>query len=276
MSFILIKGTFHVIGYSPDGDSVRFQAFDPQNWTKLSGIPPIVNENNHVQIRLLGIDSLETHFLDCQQNFKWALKSAEFLFTALEIEGVKWNEDYSMVTRAKDGIEGFIMVKKTDQHGRPLGFVFKGKIDVKDGDTLFLPLELLPLSINYQSLKTGQSYPTYYRGIAPSLRKKMTKIVEYARNKKKGIWEYDKTNHGFNVWDLFIEEKEVIVLPKLFRRIITHLEQNKTMENFKDSLTKSEKILVISTGKKAPFKDIITQNNDLIKLSELPENLVYL
>jgi len=29
MSFTLIKGTFHVIGYSPDGDSIRFNAKDP-------------------------------------------------------------------------------------------------------------------------------------------------------------------------------------------------------------------------------------------------------
>ncbi len=276
MSFILIKGTFHVIGYSPDGDSIRFQAFNQENWQKLSGIPTTLNENNHAQIRLLGIDSLETHFFDYQQNLKWALKSTEFLFTALEIDGVKWNEDYSMVTQAKEGVEGFILAKKTDQHGRPLGFVFKGKIDINDGDKFFLPLELLPLSINYQSLKKGQSYPTYYRGIVPSLRKKMTKIVSHARNKKKGIWQYDQTNNGFNAWDLFVAEKNVIVLPKLFRRIITHLGEHKKMENFKESLNKSEKILVISTGKKHSFRDIITQNNDLIKLSELPENLVYL
>jgi len=37
MSFTLIKGTFHVLGYSPDGDSIRFKAKDASLWKKLSG-----------------------------------------------------------------------------------------------------------------------------------------------------------------------------------------------------------------------------------------------
>jgi len=276
MSFILIKGTFHVVGYSPDGDSIRFQAFNPENWQKLTGIPVSLNENNHAQIRLLGIDSLETHFRNSQQSIQWALSAANFLLQALEIDGVKWNEDHTMIINGKDGIEGFILVKKTDQHGRPLGFIFKGKIDIEDGSVFFLPLELLPKSLNYQSLKNGQSYPTYYRGIAPSLREKMTKIVHFARKKQAGIWQYDQTNQGFNVWDLFIEQKKVIILPKLFRRVIDDLEEHNNMENFKKSVIKSEKILILSTGKKSSFKDIIIQDNDLIKLAQLPEDLVYL
>jgi len=276
MSFILIKGTFHIVGYSPDGDSIRFQAFNPENWQKLTGIPVSLNENNHAQIRLLGIDSLETHFRNSQQSIQWALSAANFLLQTLGIDGVKWNENHSMIINGKDGIEGFILVKKTDQHGRPLGFIFKGKIDLDDGITFFLPLELLPKSLNYQSLKNGQSYPTYYRGIAPTLREKMTKIVCYARKQQIGIWQYDQTNQGFNVWDLFIEEKKVIILPKLFRRVIEHLEEYNNMEKFKKSVIKSEKILILSTGKKTSFKDIIIQDNNLIKLANLPEDLVYL
>ena len=36
MPFNLIKGTFHVVGYSPDGDSIRFRAEDLQNWDCLT------------------------------------------------------------------------------------------------------------------------------------------------------------------------------------------------------------------------------------------------
>ncbi len=276
MSFTLIKGTFHVVGYSPDGDSIRFQAFNSENWAKLGGISPSLNEDNHVQIRLLGIDSLETHFRDCQQSIKWALNAANFLLQALEIDEVKWNEDHTIVTKAKDGIEGFILAKKTDQHGRPLGFIFTGKVDMKDGEKFFLPLELLPLSINYKSLQNGQSYPTYYRGIAPSLRKKMTRTVTHARQEKIGLWQHDKTNEGFSALDLFIEQKKIVILPKLFRRIVSYLETNQNIENFKHSLIKSEKILILSTGKKALLRDLIIQDDDIIKLAELPENLVYL
>jgi hypothetical protein len=37
MPFLVIKGTFHIVGYSPDGDSVRFRADNKEHWAKLSG-----------------------------------------------------------------------------------------------------------------------------------------------------------------------------------------------------------------------------------------------
>jgi len=32
MPFVVIKGTFHIEGYSPDGDSVRFKADNKEHW----------------------------------------------------------------------------------------------------------------------------------------------------------------------------------------------------------------------------------------------------
>ncbi len=63
MSFNLIKGTFHVVGYSPDGDSIRFQANDRNKWNLLEGPPVQPNARGHVQLRIEAIDTLETHYL---------------------------------------------------------------------------------------------------------------------------------------------------------------------------------------------------------------------
>ncbi len=63
MPFFVNKGTFHVKGYSPDGDSVRFKATDPSHWGLLDGPSHLSsNSKKHVQLRLEGIDTLETHF----------------------------------------------------------------------------------------------------------------------------------------------------------------------------------------------------------------------
>ncbi|HIK37047.1 MAG: thermonuclease family protein [Geminocystis sp.] len=274
MTFRLIKGTFHVVGYSPDGDSVRFKAKNPENWNLLAGIPTVLNEENHAQIRLLGIDSLETHFRNFQQ--QWGFTSANFLLEKLEIEGVKWDEEKKTVVAAKDKNPGFILAKKTDQHGRPLAFVFTGDIDHPDGAEFLLPVGLLFKSANYQSLAWGQSYPTYYRGIAPTLRAKMTGAVVKARNKKIGIWQSDVTNQGFRVWDLFDVSKNIVILPKLFRRLIAYLETSSELSGFKNSIVKSEKVLILPHKKKKLFRDIILQQEDFFCLSELPENLIYL
>jgi hypothetical protein len=71
MEYILIKGSFHVVGYSPDGDSLMFKADNPALWEK------IINQDNEklfraklaspkdqgaVQLRLQGLDAPETHF----------------------------------------------------------------------------------------------------------------------------------------------------------------------------------------------------------------------
>lgn len=66
--YILIQGQFHIVGYSPDGDSLMFKANNPALWDGLEGdSKPLFNEklqkeNGAVQLRLQGIDALETHY----------------------------------------------------------------------------------------------------------------------------------------------------------------------------------------------------------------------
>ena len=64
MPFLVIKGTFHIVGYSPDGDSVRFRADNKEHWAKLSGRPAELNAKDHAQLRFEAIDTLETHYLN--------------------------------------------------------------------------------------------------------------------------------------------------------------------------------------------------------------------
>ena len=73
MAFFLIKGTFHVKGYSPDGDSIRFRARNPDNWKKLSGPAAELNARGHAQLRVEGVDALETHYQGYHQPMKLAL-----------------------------------------------------------------------------------------------------------------------------------------------------------------------------------------------------------
>ncbi|MBX3083075.1 MAG: hypothetical protein KF716_15700 [Anaerolineae bacterium] len=68
MGNILIKGTFHVVGQSPDADSVKFRAANPALWSKIETDNRAVFERNLaadngvIQLRLQGIDALETHY----------------------------------------------------------------------------------------------------------------------------------------------------------------------------------------------------------------------
>ncbi|WP_339381043.1 hypothetical protein [Brasilonema sp. UFV-L1] len=55
MPFKLIKGTFHVRNYSPDGDSIRFQPNDAGLIHSLAGGRPRFNGRKHVQLRIEAI-----------------------------------------------------------------------------------------------------------------------------------------------------------------------------------------------------------------------------
>ena len=96
MSFTLIKGIFHVKGYSPDGDSIRFRAKDPTNWRKLSGPAVGLNALGHAQLRIEAMDALETHFGE----------AARYLLSSLGIHEVIWDETQSTIVKAEDGTEG--------------------------------------------------------------------------------------------------------------------------------------------------------------------------
>ncbi len=62
--FQIIKGTFHVRGFQPDGDSIRFKPERPSAWEALTwprSKPKSRRRNPAIQLRLEGIDALEIH-----------------------------------------------------------------------------------------------------------------------------------------------------------------------------------------------------------------------
>ena len=68
MKYTLIKGTFHVVGYSPDGDSIKFKANNIAHWNKISTEyretfeEKLAAEDGVITLRLQGVDALETHY----------------------------------------------------------------------------------------------------------------------------------------------------------------------------------------------------------------------
>ncbi len=68
MKYYLIKGRFRVVGYSPDGDSLMFEANNKKHWNKVTTAnreafdEKLIKGKGIVQLRLQGIDALETHY----------------------------------------------------------------------------------------------------------------------------------------------------------------------------------------------------------------------
>lgn len=276
MPFTLIKGTFHVTGYSPDGDSIRFKAADKKLWTRLSGPPVERNAKGHAQLRFEGIDALETHYLDTHQPLQFALKAQEALLSALGIADVEWNSSKTRVIKAQDGVPGYILTRAVERNRRPVAFVYAGECCEQDGVAIQLSTSRLQESVNYKLLAKGLVYPTYYRGLFHDLRRALTKAVQAARQAKRGLWPSDCTLSGVLVEDLGSISEEQVILPKLFRRIAQYMEGGGSIAGFKEFLReKDEGIYLISSGHYTHFDTVVEVEGDKVRMTVAPEDILF-
>jgi hypothetical protein len=283
MGFHLIKGTFHVTGYSPDGDSIRFRALNEANWGLLGLRHLCINSQKDVQVRLGEIDTVETHFCapggEVHQPRSLAHAATNFLLSYLKITDVVWDGDRRNILQAKDGTPGYILTKNKDKNGRPLSFVFAGTPPEEDGSNIFLGGKRLKHSLNYQTLVSGNAYPTYYKGLFPELRKTLTEAATTARIKSLGLYELDKTNSGVLLDKLVVMTDKQPILPKLFRRLAEFIagEDLPNLDGFLEWLATRDRkpVMVISTQKSTYFDRLIEVNGQTVRLLELPENLIF-
>ncbi len=276
MPFFIIKGTFHVLGYSPDGDSIRFQADDEANWSKLSGPPVTLNARRHAQLRLEAIDTLETHYRNLHQPPDLATGALDFLLRGLGITGVQWDVLRTRVTAANDGTEGYIISRNVESNRRPVAFAFAGPPPADDGSSIFFDAEWLRQSMNYRSVAEGLAYPTYYKGLFSDLREALTAASAHARQGNLGVWAEDRTNTGFAVNGIQSITDEHVILPKLFRRLAEYMEVGGTVAGFREFLEmKGEGVTIISSAHFTHLDTLVRVDGNVVRMTEPPENLIF-
>ena len=276
MPFFVIKGTFHIEGYSPDGDSIRFRADNKEHWAKLSGPSAQLNAKDHAQLRLEAIDTLETHYQNTHQPLELAIGALEHLLEGLGITDVEWNETRTRVTAANDSTEGYILSRAVEKNGRPVAFVYTGTSPEEDGSENFLDADRMRQSLNHRALQDGVAYPTYYEGLFHDLREALTEAVGHAREAKRGVWAEDRTNTGFEVEGLGSITDEHVILPKLFRRLAEYLEVGGSVAGFEEFLeARDEEVIVISTVHPTHFDTVVEVEGNKVRMTEAPENLLF-
>lgn len=284
MPFILIKGTFHVVGYSPDGDSIKFKADNLMNWKKIAGTPKL-NKKEHVQLRLEAIDALETHYLP---KVKGAIKqhqpdfyskaARDFLIDGVGIQKVKFGPKNDRVSSALDGTKGFILARSIDnpKYGRPVSFVYQGDYNKPDGTSIHLDALLLKRSINFKLIEAGLAYPTFYPTLFYDLRNEIIKATIKSRLTKKGLWPKDKT-----MGLIFNNSKSITddhpILPKLFRRLIEHLANGGKLNTFNKFLAdKKDGVLILPQAHHTDALDyVIKIFGKKLSMTTQPENLIF-
>jgi endonuclease YncB( thermonuclease family) len=217
--FKVIKGKFHVKGYQPDGDSIRFEADDPAHWNAFQWDSASKKKAAKKQLRIEAIDALETHYEGYHQPRPFALAALERLLKLLGITGVEYSLSFTNIVKADDAKTGFIISDGLDRYDRPISFLFPTSAKLTDG--ALLTSEQIPLekSVNYIMAREGLVYPTFYTSTDKVIATKIRKAVTLARKADRGLWAIDRTT-DLTLWDIRSLQEDVTIMPKLFRRLV--------------------------------------------------------
>ena len=295
MPFTLIRGSYTVLGASPDGDSVRFTPTDPQAWTN-ARIVARVNATGGAQLRLDAIDALETHYSP-PGGARWHQPAALAGAAAdrlLELLG------FGEVTRSPDGTvtaadpptrPGYVLTRFADKYGRPVALAYAGDTGTAglpgpgagqaDGASVWLDVAGLRSSTNYQLLAQGLVYPTFYSQLYFDLRAALAEQAVAAREAGLGVWAADQTTRGFPVTSRSQVQDELLVLPKLFRRLADYLTlqapDDVDLAGFGAFLAaRDDRLFTVPDGHATNLDTLVQVTGQQVTLTVPPEQIVFL
>ncbi|GAA0276240.1 nuclease [Streptomyces polychromogenes] len=260
MPMLVLTGTFRAKGFRPDGDTVDFTPDDPADWKLVPGARPVVpRSDGNAPIRLEGVDALETHYGDKtspsgiqHQPLGLAHAAADELLTALAFTdfhrvepepGAPPNPDAEkIISTIPEATHGYVLTRGADIFGRCVGLVGKGFPPAPNGYLIDVDEHALQNTANYQLVKAGLVYPTYYSEFPELLRASLTAAAAVAvaaaaapepapapgSKPKPNLWRKDTTTTGTEVTglDSLTTANGAVILPKLFRRLKDYLDLN--------------------------------------------------
>lgn len=288
MPLTLIEGTYKVIGAAPDGDSMKFYPKREQDWKLIGNPNPVrANQSGGAQLRLDGVDALETHYAppgggaigSVHQPLGLAHAAADGALEWLGFSSVKRDASEKVTLATPEEIPGYVLSRFADKYGRPVAFAFRGPAPEPSGESVFLDDDLLKQSLNYHMLGEGHAYPTYYSKLYPDIRRSMTAAVLEARQARKGLWPEDRTTSGFGVGSLDEVQAQAVIMPKLFRRLLEYFAFNAgdtTLDGFREYLAAHRDSLYIqSEAHRTGFDYVVNVEGQVVRLSKPVEDLIF-
>ncbi len=271
----VIAGTFHIKGFQPDGDSIRFQATDHANWDFFTWETAADKAAKKKQLRVEAIDALETHYEGYHQPRAFALAALEAMLEMLRIDTVTYSLGLTQVVAANDGKAGFIASASADPFGRPISYVFPKDAKLTDGavmDSGELPIDD---SINFQLAREGLVYPTFYTTTDRLIAEKIRLVVARARATKRGIWSIDRTS-DFTLLDIRTLQEDNLIMPKLFRRLVGFYENYSDFGKLEEYMKKQRDNLVLWDGtKKKSLADLMLFEGRRLRMTTPVEDILF-
>lgn len=285
MSLCLIKGKYRILHSQPDGDSVHFFPDDTEAFAKLR-VTAHLSPAGSVQLRLDAIDALETHYtprahggFTQHQPLPLAHAPADRLLALIGFSDVKRDRE-TVVSATPDETPGYILTRFADKYGRPVAFAYAGEAREHDLIQVHVTAQMLRESVNHRLLAEGLVYPTFYSKLYPDLRTELTAAAQSARRSGNGVWARDATTSGATITSLADLDDHVVILPKLFRRLVDYLALGAgdvSLDRFTDFLaTRNDRLFVISEAHATGLDTIIAVAGQKLRLTHPPEDLIFI
>ncbi|MDE2343985.1 MAG: thermonuclease family protein [Betaproteobacteria bacterium] len=183
-------------------------------------------------VRLDGIDAPETHYLASgglgvlRQPSPWPDRAAAALLEFLGFQRVGRHSDERVVSAEPPAVAGAIALRRADKYGRAVAFAFRGRFRISSSQRFALTAPVVRSSANWHLLTQGLAYPVFYQDMPQPLLELMGRAGHEARAAGLGLWPHDRSHDGFTLASLDALQREALLWPKLFRRLVDHVGGN--------------------------------------------------
>ncbi len=265
----IIKGNFVLVGYEPDGDSVRFIADNPDLYKALhrSYRIKLSLRDRSVQLRFEAVDTTELHYGTAAQPL--GKEARDKILSWMGFSNIEYfpNDPNRVKSSEPDAVRGAILTKAADANGRPIAYVLlEDDADtLDDGGWVQVDDALLQKTINFWQLDEGIAYYTVYTSTPFNHRELLREVASRARTARSGVWEIDMTT------EFVLENQESIgpdgqcILPKLFRRCTDYLKD--VAKGFQGNL--ADWLIWISKGSRNENDSVVIRDSLELRLSDL-------
>ncbi|HEY3001808.1 MAG TPA: hypothetical protein VGJ44_05615, partial [Kribbellaceae bacterium] len=166
--------------------------------------------------------------------------------------------DETVTSATPKQTDGYILTRFVDKYGRPVCFAYAGGTDLADLESVFVDTATVSGSVNYRLAGSGVVYPTYHSKLVPDLCDRLTASVDDARAAKNRVWTAATTT-GATVGRLSDLTDTLVILPKLFRRLVDYLAlgtPDVDLAGFREFLAaRDDRLLILPTGHRPPTRN---------------------
>lgn len=276
MAFTWIRGRLVVVGYSPDGDSVRFVPDDVATVRSLDNGDRVEpgERDGSVQLRLDAIDSPETHYQGEAQPL--ADEARDTLVAAVGFTGLRYDDDGSVTAATPDSVPAAICAALVETNGRPVALLVTGDAATAhaDGDEVD-PATVVDDSVNALQTSNGRAYLTLYTSTPEAVRARFVELARAATGPG-SVWDADRSG-GFTLTkQADVGPDGQLVLPKLFRRATDFLRADAggtLLEWLRDQGADDDPVEV--AGRRTTLSAVITEDGDRVSLTAAIPDLVF-